>query len=99
MNKEMIEIMELKDNFADFKKNTEDEIEKINKRVKDGKIDNKKLIQAKFEEMMDTLNYSMEKNPNIAKSEGNTENSEKIAEDEINELTTLVEEIADKMVE
>ena len=81
MNKEMIEIMEIKDNLKELQKTTEEEIAKINKKVKDGKVENKKLIQTKFEEMMDTLHFNIENNPNMPKIE-------KISnEDEINELT------------
>lgn len=130
MNKEMVEIMELKGELQELKTTTEEQITSITKRIKDNKNENKKLIETKFEEIMDTVNFSVNNNPNISKKEdidyGDTAGLEEIVdrklegaidkqvgsivdekisdyekgrEEDIGELTSVVEEIADRLVE
>lgn len=109
MNKEMVEILEMKEELNALKLSTQEEIEKLSKKVKDSKNESKKLIESKFEEIIDTVNFSVNNNPKVGK--GETKDAvtkvieEKIEEydntrgNDIDELTAVVEEIADKLVD
>lgn len=108
MGKEMVEIMEIREDLNNLKTSTKEELDKISKKLKDSKLDNKKMIESKFEEILDTVNFSVNNNPNIFTGEGKSVDKiidskmteyEKSKEDEIAELTSVVEEIADKLVE
>ena len=118
MNKEMVEIMELKGELKELKTTTEEELTRLSKKIKDNKNDNTKLIESKFEEIMDTVNFTVNNNPNIAKAKGENSNVsansdadveriindriasyEKGRDEDIGELTSVVEEIADRLVE
>ena len=107
MNKEMLEILEIKENLNELKKSTNAEIAKIAKKVKDSKNDNNRFIQSKFEEIMESYSFSINNNPNLEKFLNEEEINELIdkkiknndKEQEIDELTTLMEEIADKVVD
>ena len=84
MNKEMVEIMELKDEVRELKKNTKDELDKLSKKFKDNRTDNKKLIQEKFEEIMESYSYSLKNNPKLALNEsGLKDEIRKFIEEEI----------------
>lgn len=109
MNKEMVEILEMKEELNSLKLSTQEEIEKLSKKVKESKNESKKLIESKFEEIIDTVNFSVNNNPKVGN--GETKDSvikvieEKIEEydntrgNDIDELTAVVEEIADKLVD
>ena len=77
MNKEMLEILEIKESLNDFKKSTNAEIGKISKKVNDSKNENKRFIQSKFEEIMESYSFSINNNPNLEKF---------LNEDEVNKL-------------
>ena len=109
MNKEIMEIVEIKNEIEDLKKLNAEENEKINKKIKEVKASSKKLIEGKFEEIFETFNFSMQNNQ--GKSNANsTENINKIIEKKINsyvekqendmgDLTSLVEEIANRIID
>ena len=112
MNKEMVEIMEIKEDLKKLKASTQEELSKMLKKVQDNKTENKKLIESRFEEILDTVKFSIDNNPNVAgSSRKSTSNElekivnktieayEKGKDEEIDQLSAIVEEITDKLIE